>query len=105
MEDRLSVFETRLKELEKTKEDFYVVKNSITKMEMIDKNIFEKLEAINSNVNAHKESFKTHDKTEMEKYGAIDKRLRGIERVMYMALGAGLLIEFLSKMHLLVTSL
>ena len=101
MENRISTLEVRVKVLEKTKEEFYEMKNSITRMEMVDKNIFEKLEMINDNIKTHKETFESHDNKEMEKYQAIDNRLQRLEKIMYMTMGAGILIELMSKWHLI----
>lgn len=99
MEDRLVIIETRLAGLEKVKEEFFEIKNSIVKMEMVDKNIFDKLEAINKTMSIHKENFVQHDKNEMNKYDIIDKRLVKIERIIYICIGAILAFQFLSKMN------
>ncbi len=101
MEDRIILIETRIASLEKVRDEFYEIKNSIVKMEMVDESIFNKLQTIDETMKMHKDNFLQHDKNEMEKYGNIDKRLMKIERIMYMGIGAGLLIEFLSKLHLL----
>jgi len=101
MQERIVIIEARLSELERMKVEFADIKESIMDMKMVDNNIFHKLETINDAVNAHKDNFIQHDEKEMEKYGSIDDRLKKIERIMYMGIGAGLLIELLSKLHLL----
>ncbi len=101
MEDRIVVIEAKIASLEKVKDEFYEMKNSIVRMEMVDNNIYDKLAQIDETMKMHKDNFILHDKNEMEKYGSIDARLKKIERVIYMAIGAALVIEFLSKMHFL----
>ena len=75
--------------MEKIENDLNAIKTTVAKMEMVDNNIFDKLDAI---------------KTAMAKYGEIDKRLIKIERVLYMLMGAMLLLELLNKFHLLSLS-
>jgi len=101
MENRIIVIESKIMELEKIKNEFYEIKNSVIRMEMVDKNIYDKLEMMEKTMTSHKENFMQHDINEMEKYGNIDKRLIKIERIMYMGMGAIVVIEFLSKFHLL----
>ncbi len=101
MENRIIVIESKIIELEKIKNEFYDIKDSVTRMEMVDKNIYDKLEMIDKTMISHKDNFVQHDKNEMEKYGSIDNRLLKIERIMYMGMGALVVIELLSKMHLL----
>ena len=99
MEKRIALVEERLLVLEKVKEEFYEIKNSITKMEMVDNNIFDKLSDMNETMKAHKENFAEHDEKEMLKYGSIDRRLQKLEKIMYMAFGAGLLLQTLNTFH------
>jgi hypothetical protein len=101
MQERIVIIEARLSELERMKVEFADIKESIMDMKMVDNNIYHKLETINDAVNSHKDNFIQHDEKEMEKYGSIDDRLKKIERIMYMGIGAGILIELLSKLHLL----
>jgi len=90
--------------MEKIENDLNTIKTTVAKMEMVDKNIFDKLDFISNSVKIHKDTFVNHDKKEMEKYGEIDKRLIKIERVLYMLMGAMLLLELLNKFHLLSLS-
>jgi len=101
MENRIIVIESKITELEKIKNEFYDIKNTVTRMEMVDKNIYDKLEMIDKTMISHKDNFLQHDINEMEKYGSIDKRLIKIERIMYMGMGALVVVELLSKLHLL----
>jgi len=104
MQERIVIIEARLTELERIKDEFSDIKESIIEMKMVDNNIYHKLENINDAVNAHKDNFIQHDEKEMEKYNSIDDRLKKIERIMYMGIGAGLLIETLTKLHLISLS-
>ena len=84
----------RIKAVEDTQVEHRIF---LTKMKATDDAIFEKLRGITKAINAHKENFINYDKEEIKKYGNIDKRLQKIERIMYMGVGAGLLVEFLLK--------
>jgi len=99
MQDKIQMLELRVVALEKVKDEFYEIKNAIVKMEMVDQNIYDKLDNMNDTMKSHKDNFIEHDKNEMEKYGSIEKRLQKLERVIYMAMGAGMLLQMLNSFH------
>ena len=89
---------SKIKEIETTQIEHKIF---FTEMKATDDAIFEKLRNITKSLIEHKNNFIDHDKSEMEKYGNIEKRLLKIERVIYMGMSVLVTIEFLSKMHLL----
>ncbi len=101
MEERIALLEVRVTGLEKAKDEFYEMKNSIARMEMVDNNIFDKLGVISSKMEQHRDTFEKHDEKEMEKYNSIDKRLARLEKVLYMGIGAGVVFQMLNSLHLL----
>jgi len=100
MENRLALIEQRVAKLEDVKDDFFELRNKMTEMSMVDKNIYEKLEHMASTMKSHKDNFVLHDKNEMEKYSLIEKRLQKIERIIYMAMGAAVLLQVLNNFNL-----
>ena len=85
----------------KYEKEIHDIRIMIGKMEMVDNNIFSKLDDIAKSVEYHKKNFEKHDEKEMQKYSAIDKRLARLEKVLYFAVGAGMLFQVLNQLHLL----
>jgi len=100
IEERERLTNDRVSKLEGVRDEFYSMKTSITKMEMIDMNIFEKLDKIEASIKTHKDNFEEHNAEEMKKYSSIDSRLLKIERVMYAGIAVVFVLELLEKFHL-----